>query len=106
MKPRARYSLVSVDRRVKIVTIRDTADGAACPSVTNDAEAVVKEINAIYPAHRVRYYDSMGELDELLHHNGRFTGFLPRGHEPCPCAICGAPHPFPDAAISCCFVGT
>ena len=46
-------------------------------SVTNDAEAVVKFINDMYPGRRIIYCDTMGNWDELLHDNGRFTDFAP-----------------------------
>lgn len=61
------------------VTIRDLG-GADYPSVTNDAERVIRhlhEVGIVRRQHiRVLYYDSDGRLDELLHDgNGLFVGF-------------------------------
>ena len=51
-------------------------------SVTNDAEAVVKDlINLGYGDYHILYKDSMGQWDELLHNGFRFIGFGP-GYEP------------------------
>lgn len=44
-------------------------------SITNDAEAVVADVVSKYPNHRIIYKDTDGSWDELLHWNGRFTGF-------------------------------
>lgn len=44
-------------------------------SVTNDAEEVVRELNARFPGRRIVYRDSEGGWGELKHDNGRFTGF-------------------------------
>lgn len=47
-------------------------------SVTNDAEAVVKELHQRLPGRRVIYRDSMKEWGELLTDGqGNFTGFGP-----------------------------
>jgi hypothetical protein len=69
---RARYAIVSV--KGGVVTIRDLNIGR---SVTNDAEAVVEELVARWGDQRIMYYDSSGQLDELLHRGGQFTGFAP-----------------------------
>lgn len=60
------------------VTIADI--GSESMSVTNDAEAVVLELQSkgILRDRRLFYYDSAGQLDELKHDgNGRFVGFAP-----------------------------
>jgi hypothetical protein len=44
-------------------------------SVTNDAEHVVFELNSRMPGKRIFYYDSEGDLAELVHENGRFIDF-------------------------------
>ncbi len=46
-------------------------------TVTNAAENVVAEIEGIYSigSRRVFYYDSEGELTELLVKDGKFAGF-------------------------------
>lgn len=58
------------------VVIRDV--GRDCMSVTNDAEAVVRDLhrNGMLSGQRLFYYDSEGQLDELKHDgSGVFTGF-------------------------------
>lgn len=44
-------------------------------SVTNDAEAVVEEINDSYPERRIFYRDTDGEIAELMHIVGVFGGY-------------------------------
>lgn len=43
--------------------------------VTNDVEAVVKELYAIYPNHRIFAIDTEQYVAELVHENGVFKGF-------------------------------
>lgn len=64
-----------------IVTIRDLNLGNI--SVTNDAEEVLERIGKEIDltGKRVQYYDSCGQLDQILHKNGVFAGFAPG---PCP----------------------
>ena len=45
-------------------------------SVTNDAEAVVAEVNRRYPNRRIIYWDSERNWDELAHDNGVFTDYV------------------------------
>lgn len=50
------------------------------PSVTNDAENVVRrllESGDLKPGQRLMYYDSEGNLDEILIADGQFAGFAP-----------------------------
>lgn len=57
--------------------IRDIGNGL---TVTNDAEAVVRDLhrNGMLGDRKLFYYDSEGELDELIHDsNGMFQGFAP-----------------------------
>jgi hypothetical protein len=61
------------------ILIRDI-DAPDCPSVTNDADRVVRDIhlNVADLFHRhVYYHDSMGNIDELRQQKGRFIGFGP-----------------------------
>lgn len=44
-------------------------------SVTNDAEAVVEEINDQYPDRRIFYRDTDGDVAELRHIVGVFGGY-------------------------------
>ena len=44
-------------------------------SITNDAEDIVKRMDAFYPGRRVIYKDTTGHWDELTHRNGKFVNF-------------------------------
>lgn len=49
-------------------------------SITNDAENVVKALfsqGLITNEKRLYYYDSAGDLDELVHKDGKFVTFAP-----------------------------
>ena len=62
------------------VVIRDTGHDRGRMSVTNDAESVVSRLRGLCvlrPGRRLFYYDSEGELDEILIQDGRFAGFVP-----------------------------
>lgn len=62
------------------LTIRDDGPWDQHPTVTNAAEDVVRELiesGDLKPGQRLFYYDSEGEYDELLVHNGHFAGFAP-----------------------------
>lgn len=73
MLPRSDYLVLEVKENA--VLLQDSDRGG--PSVTNDAEAVVRHINRMYPNRRIFYYDSEGILDELVHANGVFDRFAP-----------------------------
>ena len=61
-----------------VIYVRDLCNEVTgARSVTNDAEHVVKQVVRLHGDMRVMYYDSDGNLDELVHHNGEFTGFAP-----------------------------
>lgn len=68
---RAHYSVLRV--APQFVVIRDCDDGHM--SITNDAEAVVREVNSLHPGRRIFYYDTDHRCDELVHKDGFFTGF-------------------------------
>lgn len=59
------------------VTIRDLGPWDEHPTVTNDAERVVRDLHGMgLQCRRLYYYDSGGQLDELLHDgHGEFLGF-------------------------------
>ena len=62
------------------VVIRDVGPWDQHLSVTNDAEHVVKQLfqaRQISNVCRLFYYDSNGELDELVHKDGTFLHFSP-----------------------------
>lgn len=52
-------------------------------SITNDAEAVVRDVvhhlvsNNLTDTLRIIYRDTLGRWDELLHNHGQFSGFAP-----------------------------
>jgi len=71
---RARYQIV-IEGSASI-TIQDVG-GHRDLTVTNDAEAVVKELIPRLAGRRLFYYDSEGQMDELLVKDGRFAGFAP-----------------------------
>lgn len=78
---KAQYRIVGHDFRGsdKWVIIEDL-NGQM--SVTNDAEAVVKDlINLGYGTYHILYKDSMGHWDELIHNGQEFTDFGP-GYTP------------------------
>lgn len=47
------------------------------PTITNDVEEVVRRVAPYLKGRRLFYYDSEGQLDELLvdHKTGEFAGF-------------------------------
>ncbi len=61
----------------KLLVIEDIGDWTRFPTVTNDAEGVVEWLynNNLITGKELFYYDSDGELSELLHDNGKFVGF-------------------------------
>ena len=71
----AKYSIKAVNDMMVII-FDDDEEG--CPSVTNSAEAVIKDLNSKVGglgSRRVYYRDSVGRFDELCHSSGVFTGF-------------------------------
>ena len=60
------------------VVIRDLGPWDKHPSVTNDVEAVVQELvmeGHLREGQRLYYFDSDGQLDEILVKDGQFLGF-------------------------------
>jgi hypothetical protein len=79
MMARARYETVDEESTSEVLVIRDVG-GSRAMTVTNDAESVVAELHQHYGlgARKLLYYDSSGDLDELVHDGaGRFVGFAP-----------------------------
>lgn len=72
---RAKYVVESEND--EILVIRDV--GKAQMTVTNDAEAVVEDLEekGLLRGRKLLYYDSEGRLDELKHKDGKFSGFAP-----------------------------
>ncbi len=78
MNRKANYFIVTSDRNQ--VIIQDVGPWDQCPTVTNDAENVVRELAAeghLSNGRRLFYYDSEGQLDEILVKDGVFVGFAP-----------------------------
>lgn len=70
---RAKYSILYC--KDGIVWLVDLAEQFGTMSVTNDAEAVVEEVNRLFPGHRIVYRDTVDNWDELCHNDGIFTEF-------------------------------
>jgi|WetSurMetagenome_2_1015567.scaffolds.fasta_scaffold68391_2 hypothetical protein len=64
-----------------IIYVIDDNDGAM--SVTNDAEAVVEEVVKLHGNLPVKYRDTDGRWDWLVHEHGKFITFAP-GNKPYP----------------------
>jgi len=75
---RANYEILKDEP--DMLLIRDIGPWTEHPTVTNDAEGVVEDLakQGRMPAgRRLVYYDSEGELDEILVKDGKFVGFAP-----------------------------
>lgn len=71
---RCRFDIV--ESTPQSLMIRDCCD--ECCTVTNDAEAVVDwllKYNFLQAGRRLLYFDTAGELDEILFDSSGFTGF-------------------------------
>lgn len=68
------YSVLNVTD-VCVIIKDDFNPESPTKSVTNDAERVTAEVNKAHPAKRVFYYDTQGELAELVHDKGKFIRF-------------------------------
>lgn len=72
---RARAHFRVIEETPKAVLIRDIGPWNLHPTVTNDAEAVVDYLLPLLKGRRLFYFDSEGDLDELLVRDGKFSGF-------------------------------
>lgn len=82
MNRTAFYRIDARESTAEMLVIRDCGDDMVEPvlSVTNDAERVVRQLVAgglLPPGRRLAYYDSLGDLSELLVKDGEFAGFGP-----------------------------
>jgi len=81
MNRKANYIIVEDDhQRGAALVIKDVGPWDQHPSVTNDAENVVRSLVAqghLPEGRRLLYYDSDGRLDEILVKDGQFVGFAP-----------------------------
>jgi hypothetical protein len=77
----ARYVVVEDDLLdADPLVIRDVGPWDKRPTVTNDAEDVVRRLveeGRLPEGRRLLYYDSEGNLDELVVKDGKFAGFKP-----------------------------
>lgn len=72
----ADFTIVTTNDLLVVITDDDKGN----VSVTNDAANVVKRVDADVGGlgqRRLYYKDSAGDIDELAHQEGRFTGFKP-----------------------------
>jgi hypothetical protein len=70
---RANYTIVG-DTPEQLI-IRDESPWERHATVTNDAEQVVKDLAPKLGKRRLLYIDSLGDLDEIVHRDGKFVGF-------------------------------
>lgn len=71
----ANYTIVA-DNDKELVII-DVGPWDQFPTITNSAERVVDELAGRLGDRKLLYYDSDGNLDELLVNNEAFAGFAP-----------------------------
>lgn len=69
------YKIVE-DTPEKLV-IQDVGPWDSHPTITNAAEETVRQLAPGLGKRRLFYYDSEGQLDELVHEGGRFVRFAP-----------------------------
>jgi len=69
----ANYEIV--DQTPKAVLIKDLGPWSRHFTITNDAEGVVLRMSPILKGRRLYYFDSDGDLTELVIENGHFKGF-------------------------------
>lgn len=75
MNMNAVYSILNVTD-VCVIIKDEFTDTNPIKSVTNDAERVVAEVNRAHPGKRIFYYDTEGDITELVHDKGRFVKFV------------------------------
>ena len=77
----ARFSLVAAETSARVLTIRDLGPHDRHKTITNDAEYLVRVLShrgVLEAGRRLCYYDTQGELAELVHDGrGRFLRFAP-----------------------------
>lgn len=58
------------------IMLEDIGPWDVHPTITNDAEQVVERLAvSLYNGKHLYYVDSSGDTTELLHKDGKFTGF-------------------------------
>lgn len=71
----ANYSVEATTREQ--VIIRHVGPWSEHPTITNDAEWVVSQVAPILASRQLLYWDSLGNLSELVVRGGKFAGFAP-----------------------------
>lgn len=77
---RACFEIVREESTQYQLVIRDVGPWDQHPTVTNDAEDVVDALIAgdlLQPRMRLLYYDSEGQLAQIIVRDGAFAGFRP-----------------------------
>lgn len=73
---KANYRIVS--ESLTHIIIQDMGPWDQHPTITNAAEEVVAELSPrMLNGQKLLYYDSEGQVDELIVKNGQFAGFAP-----------------------------
>ena len=72
-----RLNFTIVSRTSDCLVIKDIGPWDVYPTVTNQAETVVKQLAPGLDGRRLEYIDSEGQQDELLVKDGEFAGFAP-----------------------------
>lgn len=75
MRDQANYEVIEISTRR--IVLADIGPWDEYKTITNDAESVVSNFAGTIGNRRIFYYDSDGELTELLVKDGRFAGFAP-----------------------------
>lgn len=76
----ANFEVVVSESTPDFVVLNDLGPHHAYKTITNAAEEVVARcfaMSLLQPGQRLFYYDSEGELAEILIDQGRFAGFRP-----------------------------
>ena len=82
----ARYEIVHQESDNGTLVLRDLGPHDQFATITNRAEQVVADLHryGVLQGRRLLYYDSAGELTEILHDNDAFAGFgFPKGAMSC-----------------------
>lgn len=73
MPSKANYDVV--EQTGDYVVIRDLGPWTNYQTITNAAEEVIKELLPTLEGRRLYYYDSSGDIGELMISDGGFAGF-------------------------------
>jgi len=86
----AQYIIIQDDHlKEKSLVIKDIGPWNRHMTITNDAEGVIQRLvqqGHLPPGRRLLYFDSEGELSEILVRDGFFAGFVPYDEKASPAA--------------------